>query len=95
MALAMGRDVGAVSGNEKPLTNQGLFRVTGGERGFTRAIHGPRPTGSFAVRIGNPADASNPVGIRPPTALRQIRKSPLSGALAYLAERGGWDRLRP
>jgi hypothetical protein len=70
----------------------GGLRVFGGERGFTRAIHGPRPMGSFAVRIGNPADASNPAGIRPPTALRQIRKSPLSGAFAYLAERGGFTR---
>ena len=30
-------------------------------------------------------------GFRPPAALRQIRKSPLSGAFAYLAERGGFE----
>ena len=27
--------------------------------GFTRAIHGPRPSGGFAVLIGSPADQSN------------------------------------
>ena len=52
---------------------------------FTRAIHGPRPAGSCAVHIGNPADVSNSAS--PSThRFRQIRKSPHSGALAYLAE---------
>ena len=53
--------------------------------GFTRAIHGPRPSGSFAVHIGSPADVSNSVSSST-HRFRQIRKSPQLGALAYLAE---------
>ena len=68
----------------------GGLGVSGGEGGgFTRHIHVPRPAGGCAVQNGNPAVLSNLGSL--PLPLHHIRKSPLAGALAYLAERGGFE----
>jgi hypothetical protein len=50
--------------------------------GLTRAIHGARPSGRFAVQIGNPADLSNlrPEWSEVSKSLINVRKCKLNGA---------------
>ena len=76
---------------KSPLT--GALACLAERVGFTRAIHGPRPAGGCAVRIGSPADASNPgVFVH---ALRSTRhaKAPSRGPLRVW--RREWDSLGP
>ena len=57
--------------------------------GCTRVIHDPRPAGGCAVRIGCPADASNPgVYVHAPLSARHA-KAPLRGPLRVW--RREWD----
>ena len=58
--------------------------------GLTRAILGPRPPGGYTVRIGNPADVSNPRFSSHSMMSSQYEKRPSRGALD-LAERVGFE----
>ena len=74
----------------KKAAPRATFSVLAEREGFTRAIHGPRPSGGFAVLIGNPAELSNGVLILD-LSLRQMPKRPLAGAFWHLAEREGFE----
>src|SRR5690606_25830650 len=70
----------------------GALRVSGGERG----IHSPLRASPFGRwlrhRATRCAGGRTPLGVLIATSLRQIRKTPLAGRFAYLAERGGFTR---
>src|SRR5690606_38071957 len=69
----------------------GALRISGGERGIHSALRAS-PFGRWLRhRATRCAGGRTPLGVLIATSLRQIRKTPLAGRFAYLAERGGFE----
>ena len=81
----------SLSATNKKTTFRWSFCLWFSEKGFTRHIHAPRPSGGFAVQNGCPAVLSNQSFLRDTLLLRHKQKNHLSVVFSFMAEKEGFE----